>query len=191
MERCLAKKKNIADGEVCSRTNVTPSTWIPETLGCCKTSSNSFRFARSPPTTPLYALFQGFVLQNCNISMQQIGQRPATDPHISIPRRQLHGPKPLGEGQRPTPRLSVLWGLGVPDWRSRGACGVVQSWRAEVWGCEAGGRRDVLWIIMSWRTGSGGDRMKMCARLAWNESIATRSIGCKSRASPAWQIWIC
>jgi hypothetical protein len=44
--------------------------------------------------------------------MWQTGQHPAKDPHTYIPRRQPHGSKTLGEGQRPTPRLSIdgVWG---------------------------------------------------------------------------------
>jgi hypothetical protein len=138
-----------------------------------------------------YLLFlQDFVLRNCNIYMQQVGQRPATDPHIYIPRRQHHGPKPLGEGQRPTPRLSVY---GV--WGSRTGEVVMRVESCSLGGRKSGGAKlgvggiDGMCCGFSCLGESG--LVEMPAGLTWNESIATRSIGPQSRASPTWQVWIC
>jgi hypothetical protein len=190
----------------CGWRNVTPSTRIPETLGCCKSSSNSSRFARLPQTPSsihhllfLEALSSKIAIYSC--SMRQTGQRPATDPYISIPRR-------LQDSWRDStshPQAVSLWGLGVPDWRrcgGRWTCGVLRSWRAEVWGCEAGGRRvrwHMLWIHVSWRVWFRGDRMKMCARLrAWPHSLLVPSrerlrhgkYG-SSNQTHAWQCNVC
>jgi hypothetical protein len=60
----------------------------------------------------------------------------------------------------------------------------VRSW-------ELGGVRHVLWVHMSWKLVCRGYRMEMCERMTWKKSIATLSIGSQSRASPAWQVWIC
>jgi hypothetical protein len=125
--------------EICSRTNVTPSTRIPQTLGCCKSSSNSFRFARLPqtPSSIHYLLFLKALSSKIAIypcSMWQTGQRPAKDPYISIPRRLPHGPKTLGEIQRPTPRPSVYGVWGSRTGEDAVVDGLVES-------CGLGGRR--------------------------------------------------
>jgi hypothetical protein len=128
--------------------------------------------------------------------MWQTGQHPAKDPHTYIPRRQPHGSKTLGEGQRPTPRPSIdgVWGSQTGEVAVVG--GLVESFSLggrRSWGAKlgVGGVRHVLWVHMSWKLVCRGYRMEMCERMTWKKSIATLSIGSQSRASPAWQVWIC
>jgi hypothetical protein len=173
---------------VCSRTNVKPSTRIRETLECWNRhqvilSTSHGRLAH-PSKYPLSALLQGCILQKRNLPSFHLENRPMSGDRSTCiyTKKATSWLQDSWRDSTSHPQAVSLWDLGVPDWRRRGGrwtCGVLRSWRAEVWGCEAEGRRvrrHMLWIHVSWRVCSRGYRTRMCARLrAWPHSLLVPS----------------
>jgi hypothetical protein len=104
------------------------------------------------PTICFFSRLSSSLTQSGRARMWQTGQHPAKDPHTYIPRRQPHDSKTLGEGQRPTPRLSIdgVWGSQTGEVAVVG--GLVESFSLggrRSWGAKLGVRRREACVVGS------------------------------------------